>query len=50
MPNILISGTSIGGGDDVGILHEGGELVGKIRDLGGKRIMEARLKGVKETR
>lgn len=48
MPNILISGTTIGGGDEVESLHEKGELVRKIKDMGGKRIMEARLKGVKE--
>ena len=43
MPNVLISGTSIGGGDDVAALHEKGELITKIKELGGKRIMEAKL-------
>jgi len=48
VPNILISGHTIGGGDEVGALHEGGDLIGKIKEMGGKRIMEARLKGIKE--
>ena len=44
VPNVLISGHSIGGGDDVGALHEKGELIDKIKSLGGKRIMEIGLK------
>ena len=44
VPNVLISGKSIGGGDEVEVLHQSGLLVEKIKYMGGKRIMEARLK------
>lgn len=40
VPNVLINGMSIGGGDDVEDLHVSGELPNKIKSLGGKRIME----------
>ncbi len=43
MPNVLINGKSIGGGDDVEALDVKGELVEKVRGMGGKRIMEAKL-------
>lgn len=43
MPNVLISGRSIGGGDDVQALDEGNTLVDKVKSMGGKRIMEAKL-------
>jgi glutaredoxin len=45
VPNILISGRTIGGGDEISTLHEEGELVEKIRSLGGKQMMEVSLKG-----
>lgn len=44
VPNILISGKSIGGGDEVEVLHQSGSLIEKIKYMGGKRIMEAKLK------
>lgn len=44
VPNILINGRSIGGGDDVVDLDSKGELMNKVRSMGGKRIMEAKLK------
>ena len=44
MPNVLINGKSIGGGDDVTALDTGGELVNKVKSMGGKRIMEAKLR------
>ena len=44
VPNILINGKSIGGGDDVEALHNHGELIEKVKTMGGKRIMEATLK------
>ena len=47
VPNVLITGRSIGGGDDVEALDVGGQLVDKVRRLGGKRIMEAKLRGEK---
>lgn len=43
VPNILINGKSIGGGDDVEALDVGGTLIDKVRSMGGKRIMEAKL-------
>lgn len=45
VPNVLINGKSIGGGDDVQKLDQDGELVGKVKSMGGKRIMEAKLRG-----
>jgi glutaredoxin len=43
VPNVLINGKSIGGSDDIQKLFDDGELLGKIKSMGGKRIMEARL-------
>ena len=43
MPNVLINGKSIGGGDDVEALDIDGVLLEKIRSMGGRRIMEAKL-------
>ncbi|KAL1967532.1 hypothetical protein VTN77DRAFT_3047 [Rasamsonia byssochlamydoides] len=40
VPNILVNGRSIGGGDDVAALDRDDELASKIKSLGGKRIME----------
>ncbi|KAG9707978.1 glutaredoxin, partial [Aureobasidium melanogenum] len=40
VPNVLINGKSIGGGDDIASLHENDKLIQQIKDLGGKRIME----------
>lgn len=40
VPNILINGKSIGGGDDIEDLDTSGTLIDKIRAMGGKRIME----------
>lgn len=39
VPNILISGHSIGGGDEVGKLDMDAKLIEKINSLGGKRIV-----------
>lgn len=44
VPNVLINGKSIGGGDDVEALDTGGTLVEKVQKMGGKRIMEAKLR------
>ncbi|EON61070.1 hypothetical protein W97_00281 [Coniosporium apollinis CBS 100218] len=43
VPNILINGKSIGGGDDVEDLHQRGRIIDTVKSMGGKRIMEARL-------
>jgi glutaredoxin len=47
VPNVLINGRSIGGGDDVAELDTSGHLVDKVRSIGGKRIMEAALRSMK---
>lgn len=44
VPNVLISGKSIGGGDDVAELDRENELIDTVRKMGGKRIMEAKLR------
>ena len=44
VPNVLISGKSIGGGDDVEHLDNQHELIDKVRSMGGKRITEAKLR------
>ncbi|PGH31307.1 glutaredoxin [[Emmonsia] crescens] len=40
VPNILVNGMTIGGGDEVETLHDTGKLAAKIKTLGGKRVME----------
>ena len=44
VPNVLVNGKSIGGGDEVATLNSGNDLIDKIKDMGGKRIMEAKRK------
>lgn len=44
VPNVLINGKSIGGGDDVEALHMGDKLIETISSMGGKRIMEVKKK------
>lgn len=48
VPNVLINGKSIGGGDDVAALDESNTLIAKIKEMGGKRIMEVKKVEVKE--
>lgn len=43
VPNVLISGRSIGGGDDIEALDDSGGLIKKIKSMGAKRIVEAKL-------
>ena len=38
VPNILINGKSIGGGDDVERLHLEGDLIETVKSMGGKRV------------
>ncbi|EPS36168.1 hypothetical protein H072_10360 [Dactylellina haptotyla CBS 200.50] len=40
VPNILVQGRSIGGGDDIAELDADGKLVGKIKSLGGKAVQD----------
>jgi hypothetical protein len=42
VPNVLINGRSIGGGDEVGMLDENNELADKVRSMGGKRMTVSR--------
>lgn len=41
VPNVLINGKSIGGGDDIAGFDAEDKLIDTILTLGGKRIMEA---------
>ena len=43
VPNILINGKSVGGGDEMRELDESAKLIDTVNSMGGKRIMEARL-------
>jgi glutaredoxin len=40
VPNVLVNGKSIGGGDDVTALDEKDELASTLKSLGGKWIQE----------
>ncbi|KAL2011790.1 hypothetical protein VTN00DRAFT_4508 [Thermoascus crustaceus] len=48
VPNILVNGRSIGGGDDIAALDRDRTLASTLKSLGGKRIMEAAPKAQKE--
>lgn len=47
VPNVLINGKSIGGGDDVAAFDADDRLIDTIKTLGGKRIMEVTKVGTK---
>lgn len=40
VPNILVNGKSIGGGDDIAALDQSDELASKLRSMGGKWIVD----------
>jgi glutaredoxin len=40
VPNVMVRGRSIGGGDDVAHLDETDTLIEKINSLGGKQIQQ----------
>ncbi|PQE06359.1 glutaredoxin protein [Rutstroemia sp. NJR-2017a WRK4] len=48
VPNVLINGVSIGGGDDVAELDSKKTLIDQVKDLGGSKILSAKLKEVTE--
>ena len=48
VPNVLINGVSIGGGDDVADLDSKRTLIDKIKDLGGKKMLDVRLRPIEE--
>lgn len=47
VPNVLINGVSIGGGDDTAELDTTGTLIAKIKDLAGKRMTTVQLRASK---
>ena len=47
VPNVLINGKSIGGGDDIEALHQRGKLIDTVKSMGAKRIVEASLIEIK---
>lgn len=47
VPNVLINGKSIGGGDDIEALHQRGKLIDTVKRMGAKRIVEASLIEIK---
>lgn len=44
VPNVLVNGRSIGGGDDMVSLDQSNELANKIKSMAGKRVMEVKIK------
>lgn len=38
VPNILVNGVSIGGGDEIVDLDKNNDLISKLEDLGNKRV------------
>jgi hypothetical protein len=46
---VLINGVSIGGGDDTAALDASDTLVARIKDLGGKRMVDVQRKPVEES-
>lgn len=40
VPNILVNGKSIGGGDDIAGLDRAGELTSTLKNMGGKWIVD----------
>lgn len=40
VPNVLINGKSIGGGDEIAELHHDEKIISTIASMGGKRIMK----------
>ncbi len=46
VPNVLVNGVSIGGGDDVAELDTTKKLAEKIKELAGKKIVEIALRPI----
>ena len=46
VPNVLVNGKSIGGGDDMQRLHLDNRLISTIQSLGGKRVTAVKLASV----
>lgn len=50
VPNVLINGVSIGGGDDVAEFDSNKQLIDKIKNLGGKRMTVVKLRPLEESK
>jgi glutaredoxin len=51
VPNILLMGKSIGGGDDIEELDQTDSLIEKVKEIGGSRITQVEHRGARpETR
>ena len=48
VPNVLINGVSIGGGDEVAQLDSSHSLIEKVQDLGSKKILDVRLRPIED--
>jgi glutaredoxin len=48
VPNVLVNAVSIGGGDDVAGLDSRKELADKIKELGGTKILDVKLRPIEE--
>ena len=44
MPNVMVNGVSIGGGDEVSALDGSGELGARVEDLGQARNVDVQLR------
>jgi glutaredoxin len=49
VPNVLINGVSIGGGDEVAHMDSKGTLAEKIKDLGAKGMLDVRRRPSEDT-
>lgn len=47
VPNVLLMGKSIGGGDEMQELDETDALVTKVREMGGSRVTEVEHRGAR---
>jgi glutaredoxin len=48
VPNVLVNGVSIGGGDDVAELDEKRALSGKIKEIMGKKAIEVKMRSTEK--
>jgi len=46
VPNVLINGVSIGGGDEIARLDSSHSLIEKVQDLGGRKMLDVRLRPI----
>lgn len=46
VPNVLINGVSIGGGDEIARLDSTHSLIEKVQDLGGRKMLDVRLRPI----